>query len=161
MKKILSFEYDLTEEYQAIAISSHLKDYKLCWNLNNILKTDLRKNEDLEFTSKKSPLEKYSFFYHYNQDQRCFYYLLSNKKNNSLILEKMQETDYILLIKGFFQLEEISRIVQNLKKTTNILTAFLIDMTKIKKEMNAFLTDLEIHYLTVLRDSKNNLLIQH
>jgi hypothetical protein len=161
MKKILSFEYDLTEEYHAIAISSHLKYYKLCWNLNNILKTDLRKNEDLEFTSKKRPLEKYSFFYHYNQDQRCFYYLLSNKKNNSLILEKMQETDYILLIKGFFQLEEISRIVQNLKKTTNILTAFIIDMTKIKKEMNAFLTDLEIHYLTVLRDSKNNLLIQH
>ncbi len=160
MKKILSFEYDLTEEYQAIAISSHLKDYKLCWNLNNILHTDLRKKEDLAFASKKSPLEKYSFYYHYDQDQRCFYYLLSNKKNNSLILEKMQQADYILLIKGFFQPEQINRIIQNLKKTTNILTAFIIDTSKIQKEMNAFLTDLEIHYINVLRDSKTNMLIQ-
>lgn len=161
MKKSLAFEYDLTEEYQAIAISSHLKDYKLCWNLNHILKADLRKNQDLEFSSKKSPLEKYSFYYYYNTDQRCFYYLLSNKKNNSLILEKMHAVDYILLIKGFLQAKEINNIVLELKKTTNILTSFMIDMTQIKKDMNFFLTNLEIHYINVLRDNNQHLLIQH
>jgi hypothetical protein len=147
MKKILSIEYDLTEEYQAIAISSHLKDFRLCWNLNNILKADFRKNEDLEFASKKNSVEKYSFYYHNDQDHRWYYYLISNKKNNSFILEKTPQADYLLLIKGNLQQQIILDIIQNLKKTTNILTAFLIDMTKIQKEMNLFLTDLELHII--------------
>jgi|WetSurMetagenome_2_1015567.scaffolds.fasta_scaffold597430_2 hypothetical protein len=162
MKKVLSFDNDLTEGYRAIGISSHLRDFRLCWNLNNILKADFKKNKDLEFASKKSPLENFSFFFHYNSDQRCFYYLLSNKKNNSLILEKMSQADYILLINGPYRPDEITQIIiQNLKKTTNILTAFLIDMSKIKAEMNHFLNDLELHYDAVVKDSKLNLLIQH
>jgi hypothetical protein len=161
MKKTFSFEYDLTEEYQTIAISSHLKDYRLCWNLNHILKADLQKVADLEFSSKKSALEKYSFYYYYNPDQRCFYYLLSNKKNHSMILEKMTGVDYILLIKGFLQNKELNRIIKDLKNTQNILTAYLIDMSHIQKEMNFFLTDLELHYINVLRDSNKHLLIQH
>jgi hypothetical protein len=161
MKKLLPFDDDLTEEYQAIAISSHLKDFRLCWNLNNVLKADFKKNKDLEFASKKSPLENFSFYFHYNCDQRCFYYLLSNKKNNSLILEKMPQADYLLIIKGHFRSDEISRFILNLKKTTNILTAVLIDMSNIKNEMNHFLYDLELHYDAVVKDSKLNLLLQH
>lgn len=160
MKKVLPFDCDLTDEYQAIAISCHLKDYKLCWNLNNILHTNFRKKPDLEFASKKSNIEKYSFYYFFNHDLRCTYYLISNKKNNSLILEKMQGIDFILLIKGYFLGDEIKHILQNLRSTPNILTAFTIDMTRLNKEMNLFLSELEIHYLTVLRDSKTNLLIQ-
>jgi len=161
MKKLLPFDNDLTEGYQAIAISSHLKDCRLCWNLNNVLKADFKKKEDFTFATKKSPLEKYSFYFYYDNDHRCFYYLLSNKKNNSLILDKMTQADYILLINGHFRSDEITYIIKNLKKTTNILTAFLIDMSKIKTEMNNFLNDLELHYLSVIKDSKLNLLIQH
>jgi hypothetical protein len=161
MKKILPFDFDLTEEFQAIAISSHLRDFKLCWNLNNILKADFIKHQDMPYASKKGPLEKYSFYFFYNPDQRCFYYLLANKKNQSLILEKIPQADYILLIKGHFRSDEIPRIIQSLKKTTNILTAFLIDMNKVAKEMNIFLNDLELHYISVLKDSNHNLLIQH
>lgn len=161
MKKVLSVDFDLTEEYKAIGISSHLKDYKLCWNLNHILQADLQKIADLEFSTKKNPLEKYSFYYHYKPDQRCFYYLISNKKNNSMILEKMHEIDYILLIKGPIPDKIPNSIVSNLKKTQNILTAFIIDMKKVQKDMNVFLNDLELHYISVLRDSNKHLLIQH
>ena len=161
MKKILPLDFDLTEEFQAIAISSHLRDFRLCWNLNNILQANFKKFEDMPFASKKSPLEKYSFYFYYNPDQRCYYYLLANKKNKSLILEKIPQADYILLIRGHFRSNEIPQFIQNLKKTTNILTAFLIDMTKIPKEMSLFLNDLELHYISVLNDSKTNLLIQH
>ena len=125
------------------------------------LQADLQKITDLEFSSKKNTLEKYSFYYHYKPDQRCFYYLISNKKNNSMILEKMQEIDYILLIKGPIPEKIPNSIVSNLKKTQNILTAFIIDMKKVQKEMNVFLTDLELHYINVLRDSNKHLLIQH
>jgi hypothetical protein len=161
MKKILPLDFDLTEEFQAIAISSHLRDFRLCWNLNNILQADFKKFQDMPFASKKSPLEKYSFYYFYNPDQRCFYYLLSNKKNNSLILEKIPQADYILLIRGHFRSNEIPQFIQNLKKTTNILTAFLIDINKVAKEMNLFLNDLELHTISVLKEPSPGLLIQH
>jgi hypothetical protein len=161
MKKILLSDFDLTEEYQAIAISSHLRDFRLCWNLNNILRADFKKYLDLPFASKKSPLEKYSFYFFHNPDQRTFFYLLSNKKNNSFILEKIPQADYILLLKGFFRSGEIQLMIHNLRNTTNILTAFLIDIQNVAKEMNLFLYDLELHYLSVLKDSSPNLLIQN
>ncbi len=158
MKKFISFEYNLTEEYHAIGISSHLKDYKLCWNLNNILEINLQKNNNFISSKKKSNLEEYSFYHYYDLNQRCFYYLLSNKKNNSFLIEKMPETDYVLLMKGYMNQQKINDIVINIKKTTNILTAFLINMEKYN-EMNGFLTDIELHYINVIKETGSHLLI--
>ena len=154
MKKVLAFDNDLTEDYQAIAISSHLKDFKLCWNLNNILKIDLLKKLDFAYTAKKGSVENYSFYFYHNEDLRLTYFLLSNKKNNSQIIEKMPETDYILLINPQLIQDEITLIIQNLKKTTNILTAFLIDLTKIKKDRSSFIHELELHYAAVKKKLK-------
>jgi len=158
MKKFISFEYNLTKEYHAIGISSHLKDYKLCWNLNNILEINLQKNNNFISSKKKSNLEEYSFYHYYDLNQRCFYYLLSNKKNNSFLIEKMPETDYVLLMKGYMNQQKINDIVINIKKTTNILTAFLINMEKYN-EMNGFLTDIELHYINVIKETGSHLLI--
>ncbi len=157
MKKVLSFDNDFTNDYQIIAVSSHLKDYKLCWNLNNILKTDLLKKPDMAFAYQKGNLENYSFFYHHDEDLKRTYFLLSNKKNNAQIIEKIPEADFLLIINPPIKSEEINLIIQNLKKTTNILTAFLIDITKKKKEINFVLNELEMHYLSVKMNSKTDL----
>ncbi|MEI6122356.1 MAG: IPExxxVDY family protein [Bacteroidota bacterium] len=157
MKKIFSFEYNLTDDYRAIGISAHLKDYKLCWNLNHILEINLQKNQNFISSKKKSTREEYSFYHYYDENNRCFFYLLSNKKDNAMLMSKMPEIDYILLIKGFLNDEKIEHTIANIKKTTNILTAFLINMNKYS-EMNGFLTDMELHYINVIKHSNKQLL---
>ena len=146
MKKI-SFVYDLTDEYSIIGICSHLKDYKLCWNLNKVLKSNLSKYEDFSFNGKNSIDEKYSFFYYNDQNNRNIIFLLSNKKNNIPLLEKIPEADFLLIIKGVFSGQRTDELISALKKTSNILTVFLVNMDKIK-EMNSFLTELELHQMS-------------
>ena len=149
MKKILVFDCDLTEDYSAIALSTHLKDYKLCWNLNTVLDINLQKNTNFVSSKKKPNLEEYSFFYHEDKEQRSVLCLLANKKNNVLLLDKMPETDFLLLIKGKMSADKIKAMIKTIRSITNILTAFVINMAKYS-EMNSLLSDLELHCIQVL-----------
>ncbi len=146
MTQKISFFYDLTEEYIVIGICSHMKDYKLCWNLNKILNTDLTKFDDFSFDEKNNGGGKYSFYYFYDQNNRNNICLLSNKFNNIPLLDKLPEADFLLMIKGYYSVKKTDELIAALKKTTNILTAFRVNMDKIK-DMNLFLTETELHQI--------------
>jgi hypothetical protein len=150
MKKKISFVYDLTNEYCVFGICSHMKDYKLCWNLNKVLNIDLSKYEDFSSSEKKSASEKFSFFYYNDQNYRNNIFLLSNKKNNITLFEKIPDADYLLMIKGQISAKKTDGLISALKKTSNILTVFIVNMEKIK-EMNNFLTEIELHQMSVLK----------
>jgi len=49
-KHTLKIEYDF--DFVLIGISSHEKDYRICWALNNVLGLDLTKKNSLEIKSK-------------------------------------------------------------------------------------------------------------
>jgi len=145
--KKISFVYDLTDEYQIIGICSHLKEYKLCWHLNKVLNSNLSKLEDFSFSSRNVSSENYSFFYYNDKNNRNNIFLLSNKNDNMTLLEKIPEADFLLIIKGVFSDKRIEDIITALKKTSNILTVFSVNMNKIK-EMNSFLTELELYQMS-------------
>jgi hypothetical protein len=150
MKKKISFVYNLTDEYCTIGICSHLKDYKLCWNLNKTLNINLSKYEDFSKSGKNSTKEKYSFFYYNDQNNRNTIFLLTNKNNNISLFDKIPEADYLLLIKGQIASKKIEELIFSLKKTSNILTVFLVNLEKIK-EANGFLTEIELHEMSVIK----------
>lgn len=160
MKKVLSIDYDLTDDYTIIAISSPLKDYKLCWNLNLTLKADFLKLENFKFNLNQNQTEEYSFYHYYNQNNKSFYYLVSNKNNNRFLMEKLRNLDYFLLIKGFMTESYILSQLSGIKKVPNILTAFFVDKKKLSKEMNLFLSEIELHYINVIKNTANHLFIQ-
>jgi len=145
--KKISFVYDLTDEYHIIGICSHLKEYKLCWHLNKILNSNLSKLEDFSFSNKNVTGENYSFFYYNDKNNRNNIFLLSNKNDNMTLLEKIPEADFLLIVKGVFSGKRIEEIISALKKTSNILTVFSVNMDKIK-EMNSFLTELELYQMS-------------
>lgn len=146
--KKISFVYDLTDEYQIIGICSHLKEYKLCWNINKILNSNLSKWEDFSFSTKNVSGGNFSFFYYNDLNNRNNIFLLSNKNDNMVLLDKIPEADFLLIIKGVFSDKRIEEIISALKKISNILTVFSVDMNKIK-EMNSFLTELELYQMSV------------
>ena len=39
-------------DFSVLAINSHIKAYRLCWNLNKTLNIDLEKNEDQKITNR-------------------------------------------------------------------------------------------------------------
>lgn len=156
MAKKISFAYDLTDDYTAFGISSHLKNYKLCWNLNKALNIDLSKLEDFSPVNKNAGDNAFPFFYFEDQNNRNEIFLLSNKKNSQLLFDKIPEADYILLIKGIFHRKKTDTLVSTLIKTSNIITVFLIDTKKIKG-INTFLSEVELHIFNLITQKKSAL----
>ncbi len=150
MAKKISFTYDLTEEYITIGISSHLKEYKLCWYINQILKINLSKFEDFSLERKNSGKENFSFFYCNDNNTRINFFFVANKNQNMTLLEKIPEADFLLMIKGNFVSKKITDLTTALKKVNNVLTVFQVNMASVK-EMNLFLTELELHLADVLK----------
>ena len=82
-KHTLNIEYDY--DFKLICISSHEKDYRICWALNNILELDLTKSEPLEIKSKKQNSPSFfSLFSFENADEFMEYFVISNFSENKL-----------------------------------------------------------------------------
>lgn len=75
-------------------------------------------------------------------------------------MEKLRNLDYFLLIKGFMTESYILSQLSGIKKVPNILTAFFVDKKKLSKEMNLFLSEIELHYINVIKNTANHLFIQ-
>jgi len=146
MKKKISFVYDLTDEYRIIGICSHLKEYKFCWHLNKVLNCNLVKKEDFLFAGKNSEPENHSIYYFNDHNQHNQIFLLANKSNNSVLLDKVPEADLLMVIKGLFSDKKTEELILSLKKISNVLTVFFVDMSKIK-DINTFLTELELQQM--------------
>ncbi|HNX06060.1 MAG TPA: IPExxxVDY family protein [Bacteroidales bacterium] len=146
MKKKISFVYDLTDEYRIIGICSHLKEYKFCWYLNKVLNCNLVKKEDFSFAGRNPVPANFSIYYYNDQNQRNQIFLLANKSDNAVLLEKVPEADLLLVIKGLFPDNKTEELISSLKKISNVLTVFSVDMARIK-EINTFLTEVELQQM--------------
>jgi hypothetical protein len=102
MKKKISFVYDLTDEYRIIGICSHLKEYKFCWHLNKVRIATWLKKKILYMPEKNSEPANHSFYYFNDHNQHNQFFLLANKSNNSVLLDKVPEADLLMVIKGLF-----------------------------------------------------------
>ncbi|MCK9203603.1 MAG: IPExxxVDY family protein [Bacteroidales bacterium] len=143
-KKISSGTQSEPTFYNLFGISCHLKDYRLSYLLNRSL--------DLEFT-KMDDFQGFSFYF--CRHEECFnaYYLLANRTPESILLPELKQTDFILLVEGPFKKIQKERLLENIKSIPNVLTSFEIRFSTIKN-YEAILTDLEIHYMNIIKDSK-------
>ncbi|NNC94781.1 MAG: IPExxxVDY family protein [Chitinophagales bacterium] len=133
MKKQTLKLLDPAEDFILIGIASHEKDYKICWLLNNSLKLDFTKSDDLEFDDKKEGKKnlfcKFSFEDEFNRIQ---YFLLGNKNNANILLPQWKEMDYLLKIAGNIQDIDQDEIVKKLNSINTVQLAVSIDLKSLK-----------------------------
>jgi hypothetical protein len=156
-KHTLEIEYDY--DFVLIGISSHEKDYRFCWALNNKLKLELSKKDSLEIKGKKQKtLSYFSFFTFNDQDQYKEYPVLANfSESKSLILtentlfgtpEKSRQSEneflvpehkqmnYFMVIQGEMENEQADELIQKIKEIDIVLTAIRIDPKTLKSKQN-------------------------
>jgi hypothetical protein len=156
-KHTLEIEYDY--DFVLIGISSHEKDYRFCWALNNKLKLELSKKDSLEIKGKKQKtLSYFSFFTFNDQDQYKEYSVLANfSESKSLILtentlfgtpEKSRQSEneflvpehkqmnYFMVIQGEMENEQADELIQKIKEIDIVLTAIRIDPKTLKSKQN-------------------------
>jgi len=134
-KKVLKFEIDL--DFELIAITSSLKDYRLCFLINRALNFDFAKTDDLQLDLLPGPGKAFFSFYKYNQgDNGAEFFLISNKGTEGYLIPEMNKTDYLLMIKNYIDENELEELVTGLNRVPEIVAAVKVDPKKIKSREN-------------------------
>jgi hypothetical protein len=157
-KHTLTVEYDY--DFVLIGISSHEKDYRICWALNSVLGLSLTKNEPLEIKSKKQKTPSFfSLFSYENAEEFIEYTVISNLSENKLLVLKehslfgkgakesqstengilipeYKQMNYFFVIRGEMDYKEVEKTLRKIKEIDIVLTTVNIDVKELKSKKN-------------------------
>ena len=134
-KHLLEIEYDF--DFVLIGISSHEKDYRICWALNQKLGLELIKTDPLEIKDKKQEdASSFSLFVCERPDEFMEYLIIANRSEKGLLIPEQKQMDYFFVIKGEMDDEQIEEMVNKIKEINFVLTAVRIDPSVLKSKQN-------------------------
>lgn len=136
MNKV-TLKYELDLNFTLIAITCHLKDYRLCFYINKLTGSNFIKNDDHELwrsTNHSSFFTKYSYINHFEETES---YLIGNKGiNGGFLIPEMKGTDYFMIILSHIDEEDLSDLLNALNRIEQIVVASKIDPEKLKSKEN-------------------------
>lgn len=134
-KHLLEIEYDY--DFVLIGISSHEKDYRICWSLNNKLGLDLTKTEPLEIKDKKQEeASGFSLFVCERPDDFMEYLIIANRSEKGMLIPEQKQMDYFFVIKGEIEDDGVEEVINKIKEINFVLTAVRIDPSVLKSKQN-------------------------
>jgi len=132
-KKTHKLDYSPDYDFKVLGLISDEKDYKLIWNINNSMKWQLERKEDYQFFDQKNqqtllfPLFSYS-----NECSYISYKVLVNKYESFYFIDELKHIDYLMIIIDESGTENMSQLVNKLKKTEGIRGVFQIDLSSLR-----------------------------
>jgi hypothetical protein len=137
-KHTLEINYDY--DFVLIGISSHEKDYRICWGLNNKLGLDLVKVEPLEIKDKKQDdLSHFSLFSCERPDEFMEYFIIANRSEKGMLIPEQKQMDYFFIIRGEIENDTVMEMIKQIKEIDLVQTAFRIDVASLKSKQNLIL----------------------
>ena len=126
---VTRFTLDCPQEidFTVLAINSHIKGYKLCWNINDRLKLAFEKKEDHNIKN-----ELWFARYMYICDEGVEYNLLANRSKQGYLIPSQKSVNYFLVIKNNYWTQDKKEFITKLSVTKDILLVFELDTTLIK-----------------------------
>jgi hypothetical protein len=134
-RKTLKFEIDL--DFVLIAITTSLKDYRICYLINKYLNFNFSKSTDLEVDIQHStePVFFSLYQYHWEASETDFYFI-ANKGSDGYLIPEMKKADYFFMIKNYIDSDDLDKLLTTLNKIPEIVAAVKIDPKKIKSREN-------------------------
>ena len=127
MKKRFTLDCSNEVDFTVLGINSHVKGYKLCWNINNSLKTAFEKKEDHNIEG-----ELWFSRYAYICDEGVEYNLLANRSKKGHLITNQKRINYFLTIKNKQKKQTKKEFITKLSATKDILLVFEVDTRLIK-----------------------------
>ena len=131
----LTLEIEEDYDFQLIGISSHVKDYRICWEINRNLNFDLVREESLKLKTKEGD-QNYAFFVYEDEENLIEYYLISNRSEFGRLIPEEPKSDYFLLTKGHITEAESQEICKSISQLKPVLTSYLIEVEALKSKEN-------------------------
>ena len=139
---------DVDTDYRLIGIASALKEYKVCYHLNQLLGCDFRKLQALVFEPKdRSRKTEFSVFKAEDGEKNTFI-VFSNKNMGEYLLPEISNFDYVVQIRGKFTDEYVLTLMDGIKKFPEVVMCSEVPLKKIKsKERLSYEEEVEVHRL--------------
>ena len=132
------YKLDCAHDYEfvVLAINSHIKGYKLCWNINNQLGVNFEMtdahiiSEDLEFI-------RYSM----RNEKDAKFDILSNRSKKGFLIPSQKSVNYFLVIKDDNWNEIKESFLSKLRAINEILLVFELDLENTKNNNRFIIHD--------------------
>jgi len=134
----ITLKYELDLDFILIAITSSLKDYRLCYFINKVTELKLSKVEDHEIWM-PAPVGRISFsrYADFSVTSDTEYYLLANRgTEGGMLVPEMRHSDYFLLIRNFIDEEDLFAIQDRIAAIPDVVVASEISPQKLKSKEN-------------------------
>ena len=96
MKKRFTLDCSGEVEFSVLAINSHAKGYKLCWNINNFMHMNFEKIEDQTIENEMTFSR-----YKYSTDENIEYNIVTNRSKKGYLIPDQKSVNYFLIINFF------------------------------------------------------------
>ena len=134
-RKTLKFEIDL--DFVLIAITTSLKDYRICYLINKYLNFNFAKSADMEVDIFPGQEPVYFSLYQYDWETNgTNFFFIANKGTDGCLIPEMRKADYFLMIKNYIDDDDLDKLVSALNRIPEIVAAVKIDPKKIKSREN-------------------------
>jgi hypothetical protein len=130
---------DFFRETRLVGIVAPIKDYQLCWQLNQLLTMDFRNNNDIEIQLKRKKRDYYFAIFQYCEPTTSLvHYLYNNQFDGEYLLPEFRHLDFLYLLKGdlvsqdfFLQLMDTIKLISGVQ----LVMELSHDMIKNKEHM--------------------------
>lgn len=127
---------DFFRDSRLIGIVAPIKDYQLCWQLNQLLTIDFRNNNDIEIQLKRKKRDYYFAVFQYNEPNNALvHYLYNNQFDGEYLLPEFRHLDFLYLLKGDFVADDFIRdLVETIKKINGVQLVMELAHDKIRNK---------------------------
>jgi hypothetical protein len=134
-RKNLKFEIDF--DFILIALTTSLKDYRICYLINKSLNFNFVRQEDLKLDIGPGGSEVLFSIFHYSwETTETDFIFIGNKGSDGYLVPEMREADYFILIKNYIDENDLESIISALNKIPEVVAAVKIEPKKIKSREN-------------------------
>jgi len=124
--KTLRFNEDFELDFLILGINSHIKLYKLCWEINKKLHTSFVKNKNHTINNNKE-FERFSYT---NKNSEITYNIISNVSNKGYLDSNNKSVNYFMIVQG--EIYNTQKTIERLNQIEDILLVFELNLSKIK-----------------------------
>ena len=124
--KTLKFDEEFELDFLILGINSHIKLYKLCWEINKELHTNFIKNKNHTINNNQE-FERFSYT---DKNSETRYNILSNISNTGYLEVKNKSVNYFMIVQG--EVYNTQKIIERLNQIEDILLVFELNLSKIK-----------------------------
>jgi hypothetical protein len=127
MGKVKKYDLTLDDEqpFEVYGISTAFADYRLTWELNQMLGIHLEKEQQRFelFVPKLKAQHAFSYFSYEDQELLTRFFLIKNKQDQQLLQADRPMIDYFLVLKDNFS-HKTEVLLEQLRKINGIVAVF-------------------------------------